>query len=109
MVRLQRRSGFTTLVLAQLFNALNARSETTSAFHGLFANRWLWAAIVLGVVLQVAVVEAPFLQVAFGTASMDLDHWGTCLALASVVLWYDEVRKIVLRGLVRRPVGPAPA
>ena len=43
-----RTAGFTTLVLAQLLNALNARSETTSAFHGLFTNKWLWGAIVLG-------------------------------------------------------------
>ena len=102
-----RTAGFTTLVLAQLFNALNTRSETTSAFHGLFANRWLWGAILLGVVLQVAVVEVPFLQVAFGTASMDLAHWGACVALASVVLWYDEIRKFVLRGFARRHTEPA--
>jgi len=102
-----RTAGFTTLVLAQLFNALNARSETTSAFHGLFANKWLWGSILLGVVLQVAVVEVPFLQVAFGTASMDLAHWGACVALASAVLWYDEVRKIVLRGLGRRHTSMA--
>ena len=102
-----RTAGFTTVVLAQLFNALNARSETTSAFHGLFANKWLWGSILLGVVLQVAVVEVPFLQVAFGTASMDLAHWGACVALASVVLWYDEIRKIVLRGRARRHTEPA--
>jgi magnesium-transporting ATPase (P-type) len=84
-------------VFAQLFNSLNARSETTSAFHGLFANKWLWGAIGLGVVLQVAVVEVSFLQVAFGTASMDPTHWTACVALGSVVLWYDELRKLVLR------------
>ncbi len=99
-----RTAGFTTLVMAQLFNAFNARSETTSAFHGLFVNPWLWGAVLLGAVLQVAVVEVPFLQVAFGTASMDLAHWGACVALASVVLWYDEVRKVLLRGFAsRRP------
>ena len=92
-----RTAGFTTLVFAQLFNAFNARSETTSAFHGLFANTWLWGSIVLSVVLQVAVVEVPFLQVAFGTSSMDPAHWAACIALASVVLWYDELRKVVLR------------
>jgi hypothetical protein len=37
-----RTGGFTVLVLAQLFNALCARSESTSALRGLFANRWLW-------------------------------------------------------------------
>jgi P-type Ca2+ transporter type 2C len=36
-----RTMAFTTLVLAQLFNCLNARSDRTSAFHGLFTNRWL--------------------------------------------------------------------
>ncbi|WP_022886127.1 cation-translocating P-type ATPase, partial [Glaciibacter superstes] len=97
-----RTAGFTTLVFAQLFNALNARSETTSAFRMLFANKWLWGAIALGVLLQIAVVEVPFLQVAFGTTSMDLAHWGTCVALGSVVLWYDEIRKVLLRALARR-------
>ena len=36
---------FTTLVLFQLFNVFNARSDERSAFVGLFTNRWLWAAI----------------------------------------------------------------
>jgi Ca2+-transporting ATPase len=100
-----RTAGFTTLVLAQLFNALNARSETTSAFHGIFANKWLWGAILLGATLQVAVVQVPILQVAFGTASMDLVYWGACVVLASVVLWYGEIRKVFLRGLANRPSG----
>ena len=96
-----RTAGFTTLVLAQLFNVLNSRSETTSAFHRMFVNRWLWGAIGLGVVLQVAVVEAPFLQVAFGTASLDLAHWGVAVAMASSVLWFDELRKLVWRARQR--------
>ena len=57
-----RTAGFTALVFAQLFNALNARSATTSAFHGLLSNRWRVGAVVLGAVLQVAVVELPFLH-----------------------------------------------
>jgi calcium-translocating P-type ATPase len=105
-IEVARTAGFTTLVLAQLFNALNARSETRSAFHGLFANSWLWGAILLGVVLQVVVVEVPFLQVAFGTASMDIAHWGACFALASVVFGYDEIRKVLLRWQERRRTVP---
>jgi magnesium-transporting ATPase (P-type) len=98
-----RTAGFTTLVLAQLFNVLNSRSETTSAFHRMFVNRWLWGAIVLGVLLQVAVVEVPFLQVAFGTASLDLAHWAVAVGMASSVLWFDELRKLVWR--VRHRAG----
>ena len=50
---------FTTIVLAQIFNAFNARSDTVSAFVRPFDNRLLWAAAGLTVVLQVAVVHAP--------------------------------------------------
>ncbi|MEA5116678.1 MAG: cation-translocating P-type ATPase [Propionicimonas sp.] len=98
-----RTAGFTTLVIAQLFNALNARSETTTAFSHLFSNHWLWGAIGLAVVLQVAVVELPPLQAAFGTASLDAVHWLVCVGMASAVLWFDELRKLVLRH--RRPDG----
>jgi P-type Ca2+ transporter type 2C len=38
---------FTTLVLAQPFNCFNARSDRRSAFHDLFTDRWLLAAIAL--------------------------------------------------------------
>src|SRR5690606_17444285 len=37
-----RTAGFTVLVFAQLFNCFNARSESSSAFHLMFVNRWLW-------------------------------------------------------------------
>ena len=40
---------FTTLMLFQLFNLFNARSDEQSAFRGLFTNRWLWGAIALSV------------------------------------------------------------
>jgi len=104
-----RTCGFTTLVLAQLFNAFNSRSETTSAFHRMFVNPWLWGSVAFGVLAQVLVVEVPFLQTAFGTASLDLDHWLVCTAMASTVLWFDEARKLVYRRTSRyRPTGSGP-
>ena len=47
---------FTTLMMFQLFNALNARSDEESAFCGLFRNRWLWTAIASSLFLHAAVV-----------------------------------------------------
>lgn len=102
-----RTAGFTVLVLAQLFNAFNARSETVTAFHRLFANRWLWGAIALSTALQVAVVHTPFLNEAFTTAPLSLEQWLVCGAMASTVLWASEVRKLVLRQ-VRRSRSPLP-
>ena len=101
-VEIARTVGFTTLVFAQLFNTLNSRSDEHSAFRQLFANRWLWAAIVLAVVLQIAVVHVPFLQVAFGTVALDPLHWAAAVGMASVVLWAEEISKLVRRLMPRR-------
>jgi len=94
---LARTAAFTTLVLAQLFNALASRHPTATALRGLFGNRWLWAALGLSALLQVAVVQLPWLNLAFGTVPLDAAQWATCAALASGVLWASELRKWVAR------------
>ncbi|WP_041377651.1 cation-translocating P-type ATPase [Polaromonas naphthalenivorans] len=96
-----RTAGFTVLVFAQLFNSLNARSETTSAFHHLFVNPWLWGAIALSLILQVLVVHVGWLNVAFGTEPLTLAQWAGCLAMSSTVLWFGEMRKWMLRAWFR--------
>jgi magnesium-transporting ATPase (P-type) len=92
-----RTAGFTVLVFAHLFNCFNARSETTSAFHRLFVNPWLWGAVALSALLQVAVVHAPFLNLAFGTLPLTPGQWLLCAAMGSVVLWFSELRKLLAR------------
>ena len=92
-----RTLAFTTLVLLQLFNAFNSRSESRSAFSGLFRNRWLWGAVALSLGLQVLVVYAPWLQPAFGTVALTLGDWLLCTAAASSVLWWGEASKAVRR------------
>ncbi|MFS8520241.1 MAG: cation-translocating P-type ATPase [Micromonosporaceae bacterium] len=92
-----RTAGFTVLVLAQLFNALNSRSGTASAFRSLFRNRWLWQAIALTALLQVAVVHLPGLTVAFGTVPLSPDQWLVCVAMAATTLVAGEVYKVVAR------------
>jgi magnesium-transporting ATPase (P-type) len=93
---------FTTLVLAQLFNCFNARSDRASAFRGLFANLRLWGAVVLSVGLQVAVVHVGVLNEAFETTPLGSGEWLICVALASVVLWADEAKKVVGRWRSKR-------
>jgi Ca2+-transporting ATPase len=91
---------FTTLMLGQLFNVFNARSERRSAFRGVFSNPWLWAAVGLSVVMQFAVIYAPFLQRAFSTTGLTGMDWVKCTAVASTVLWAGEARKVA--GSLRR-------
>ena len=92
-----RTAGFTVLVFTSLFTCFTARSETASAFRSPFVNPWLWAAVALSASLQVAVVHVPFLNLAFGTAPLTPAQWGVCVAMASVVLWFSELRKLLIR------------
>jgi Ca2+-transporting ATPase len=96
-IRHAQTMAFTTLMLFQIFNVVNARSDERSAFRRLFTNPWLWTAIAASVALQVAVVHAPFLQRAFGTASLGATDWLFCAAVASSVLWLRELSKAMSR------------
>jgi magnesium-transporting ATPase (P-type) len=98
-----RTAAFTVLVFCQLFNCFNARSGTASAFRHLFVNRWLWGAIALSVLLQIAVIHLGFLNTAFGTASLSWNQWLVCIVMGSVVLWFSELRKLLARSLRRSP------
>ena len=104
-----RTTGFTVLVLAQLFNSLNARSERESAFRGLFRNARLFGALALSVALQIGVVHIGFLARAFGTTPLSASDWLVCLALASSVLWVDEIKKLVVRSFAPRAPSPSRA
>ncbi len=85
---------FTTLVLAQLFNVFNARSDTRSAFRAPGSNPWVWVAIFLSLRLQVTVIYVPQLQRAFGTVPLRLTDWLFCLVVASSTLWGWELVKL---------------
>jgi magnesium-transporting ATPase (P-type) len=98
-----RTAGFTTLVFASLFICLHARSDTASAFSRLFTNPWLWVAITVSALLQVAVVHVGILNVAFSTVPLTSRQWLVCLAMASTVLWCGELFKLIRR--TRSAVG----
>ena len=97
-----RTAGFTVLVVAQMFNAFNARSDSDSAFRGMFSNPRLLGAVALSLVLQVAVVHVPVLNDAFGTAPLSVMQWAGCVLLASAVLWAEELKKAAAR-ILRAP------
>jgi Ca2+-transporting ATPase len=105
-LRYGQTMAFTTLMLFQMFNVFNARSDDESAFVHLFTNAWLWGAVVLSVALQAGVVHVPVLQQAFGTVALTAADWLRCAAVASSVLWLRELSKLAGR-IPRRPMVPA--
>jgi Ca2+-transporting ATPase len=97
-----RTMAFNTLVLFQLFNVFNARSDHRSAREGLFSNKWLWMALALSLFFQALVIHVPFLQQAFHTTALSLMDWVLCIAVSSTVVWAREIFKIVARALASR-------
>ena len=93
-LRYAQTMAFTTLMLFQIFNVVNARSDEESAFVHLFTNHWLWAAVGLSLALQVAVVYLTILQRAFGTVALSREDWLYCVVVASSVLWLREISKL---------------
>ncbi len=89
---------FNTFVLFQFFNILNARSDRNSVFrrHTL-TNPQLWIALVAVIVLQVGVTHVGFMQRLFDTTSISITQWLVSIAVASSVLWFEELRKAFVR------------
>jgi len=96
--------GFTTMAMFQVFNALNCRSRTESIFTlGLLSNKHLIGAIAVSLTLQMLVTVVPAFQLALGTVALTLVDWATIFAVASTVLFGDEVRKLVGRRRAKSP------
>jgi P-type Ca2+ transporter type 2C len=96
-MRYAQTMAFTTLLFFSLFTVFNARSDDRSAFVGMFSNKWLWGAVALSLVLQVAVIYVPFLQQAFSTVSLSAGDWLRCAVVGSSVLWLRELTKLAAR------------
>ena len=88
---------FTTFVLFQFFNIFNARAEHGSAFNRqFFANGKLWLALAGVVLLQIVAVHWAPAQVIFDTVDLSLNEWLLATAVASSVLFIEELRKLLV-------------
>ncbi|MFI3119379.1 MAG: cation transporting ATPase C-terminal domain-containing protein, partial [Methylococcaceae bacterium] len=97
---------FTTFVLFQVFNVFNARAEKGTTFNRyFFANRLLWLAIFGVVLLQISVIYWPPAQLIFRTTALTWMDWLIAAGVASSVLVFEEVRKLLGRLWFRAQTG----
>jgi Ca2+-transporting ATPase len=93
-----RTETFTLLAMCQWFNVLNCQSASASALGlRIVRNPWLSGGLTLSVLLQVLVLYAPPMNLLFHTVPLPLESLLPLLALASVVLWGEELRKLYVR------------
>ena len=85
---------FTLVVISLMFNAFNWRSERCSIFSlGVFTNKSLIYAVLSTVLLQLAAIYIPIMQMAFRTVPLSLSDWGIIIPLASTTLIAMELMK----------------
>ncbi|NVM05136.1 MAG: cation-transporting P-type ATPase, partial [Candidatus Helarchaeota archaeon] len=88
---------FTVLVMFQLFNVFNCRSQEESAFQLETPNKSLWIAVAISFLMQLLVIYFPPIQVAFHTRELDINDWVIVFLVSSTVLIVSEMYKILLR------------
>lgn len=93
-----RTFAFTTLVLLQMFNVLNSKSDTKSVFTtGLWNNKWLIIAIFSSILIQIFVVQwMPLINTEiFKTVPLTVADWAIAAVLGSLILILGELLKYV--------------
>ncbi len=102
-VEYARTMAFMTLVMCQLFFSLAVRNHSKSIFQiGIFSNKYLVGAIILGAMLQLIVIAIPFMQRAFHLQMLDLGGWLIAISLGLVPLLVNEIVKIFIRVRIKR-------
>jgi len=88
---------FSTLMIFQMFNVLNCRSEFNSLFKiGIFTNMKLWGAIIVSIIMQVIVVQVPLFNNFFKTVPLAGMDWIYVLLVGSSVFVVVEIYKFVI-------------
>jgi P-type Ca2+ transporter type 2C len=97
---------FSTLTLSQMANVLAIRVERRSVFQaGFFANQALIGAVALTVLLQIALIYVPFLQIFFRTTALSVRDLALVFAVSSIIFFAVEAEKWITRVLRRRAAG----
>ena len=93
-----RTLAFLTIIACQLFYSLSFRHEYQSIFRsGLFSNKYLVGAIILGFGLQLIVLYVPVMREAFKLQAIGVQDWLLALGLGIVPLVADEIIKLFRR------------
>ena len=85
---------FATLTLSELLRAFTARSEYFPLFKiGVFSNRWMNYAVLSSLVIILASIYVPFLNVVFQTEPLGLAQWREIIPLLVIPSVAAELTK----------------
>jgi magnesium-transporting ATPase (P-type) len=98
-IELARTVAVNTLVMFEIFYLFSARFILAPALtpEGLLGNRYVWYAISILILFQLALTYLAPMQLLFSTAAMDFDAWLRVIVVASSVLFLVEIEKLIFR------------
>ena len=92
-----------TLVTAQWVYMFNCRIQNGFALNkGVLKNKGLWIVSGVLLLLQLAIIYVPWLNIVFGTAPIPLYYWGITLAVGAVIFILVEIEKWIVNQCFRR-------
>jgi len=91
-----RTLAFTTLVMFQMFNIFNSRTERSilTDTHSFYNNKSLLLAIIGSISLQVLIVHWSVLQTYFETVGLSAGDWITAVLVGASVIVVIELKKL---------------
>lgn len=93
-----RTMAFVVLAASQLFYSLTMRHSVKSIFQvGLWSNKPLIGAIIIGLFLQLGVISVPFMAAAFKVHMLSLYDWGLVFLFALIPVSVNELLKLFSR------------
>jgi Ca2+-transporting ATPase len=93
-----RTMAFVVLAASQLFYSLTMRNSTKSIFQvGLFTNKYLVGAIIVGFILQLGVISIPLFASAFKVQMLSGRDWILVILFALIPLAVNEIVKLFVR------------
>ena len=93
-----RTMAFVVLAASQLFYSLTVRNFTKSILSiGIFSNRYLIGAILVGFLLQFGVISIPFFADAFNVMNLSIQDWGLVIIFSVIPLIVNEMIKVFMR------------
>jgi len=97
---------FACIVFCQIGMVFCMRSETGSAIsRGMFKNRLILIGIAVEIGLLALLSYAPFMHSMFHTAPLRITEWLVLICIPFFVIALDELRKAILRVILRRRQG----
>lgn len=91
-----RSLAMTATVLFQFFQVWNSRSQTKSVFSmNVFSNPFLFVAMLIALIAQLAVLYLPSLQSIFETFALNVSEWIMLVLVASSVIFIVEFDKAI--------------